>query len=169
MAFSFDRRYGRDWGSIAMITGVVLAVALLTAWLIAEFVCTRSFVGTLVGKHDEVYYQHDERETSVSTDDDGHVSVSTSGDDETIAVRTYILTFFVEDRKMRPVKVGTQRARVPYVRADAMALQKLNAEAVEPAFYTHGQLRRQYLVKVRGWLMDGTVAEMIDLATMNTE
>lgn len=169
MAFSFDRRCSRDWGSLAMIAGVVLVVGLLAAWLIAEFVCTRSFVGTLVGKHDEVSYQHDERETTVSTDSDGDVSVSTSGDNETIAIRTYILTFFVEDRKMRPVKVGTQRARVPYVRADAMALQKLNAEAVEPAFYTHGQLRRQYLVKVSGWLIDGTVTEMIDIATMNTE
>jgi hypothetical protein len=133
-----------------------------------EFACTRSFVGALVGRNAEVSYSHDERREHTKTDKDGHTHTSHSGSDRTTAYRTYTLTFYVEG-KMREVTVGRTSASVPYVRADMAALQALNANTTEPAFYTYGQLQRQYLVKVKGWLFDGSVTEMTDLATIKTE
>lgn len=146
----------------------IIAPLLLVAWLVAELVCERSFVGTLASKHDEVNYYHDERETDIETDAEGRVSVTTSGTDETVATRRYLLTFSVDGRT-RMITAGAQSARVPYVRADHMALQRLNASAVEPALYTHCTLQRQYLVKVRGWLLDGRLVEITDLATIAAE
>jgi len=166
---SYGTSYSSDtWKGYLGIGALVLLVGAVITWLIMEFVCTRSFVGALVGKHEVISYSHDERETTVSTDADGNTHVSTDGEDRTDAHRRYVLTFFV-DHKMREVTAGTESARVPYVRADHLALQRLNANRREPTWYTHGQLQHQYLVQVRGWLFDGTVLEMTDIATIPTE
>lgn len=158
----------RDWKSIILFTSAVLVGVALIAWSIAEFVCTRSFVGTLVGKNTSVWYSYDEERTVVRTDSKGNVTIETEGDDETVAHQSYVLTFYVEGR-MREVSAGTRRARVPYVRAAAVALKRLQDTTSEPPIYTHAQTTRQYVVKVSGWLLDGTVKELEDLATIKAE
>lgn len=155
----------KEWLGIGC--GVIGALCLIT-WVILEFACTRSFVGALVGKHDEVSYTHDERRTHTETDKDGHTRTWHTGSDRTTAYRRYVLTFFVEHR-MREVTAGTTSAQVPYVRADHLALQALNTNSVEPAYYTHGKFQRQYLVVMRGWLFDGEIVEMTDMEVIKAE
>lgn len=157
-----------DWKGWLGIGAITVAVGLLITWVIMEFVCTRSFTGELVGKNADVSYSHDERRMVISEDKDGHRSTSYRGTDRTTAYRTYNLVFFVEGQ-MREVSAGKNSASVPYVRSDTMALHKLDSESTEPAFYTHGQLNHQYLVKVRGWLFDGRIVEMTDLITIKAE
>lgn len=157
-----------DWKSLFLISLIGTVVVALVAWLIAEFACTRSFVGALVSKTTTVWYSYDEERTTVHTDDDGHTTVSRDGDDETVAHERYVLTFYVDGR-MREVSAGTRSAKVPYVRADALALRRLRETTSEPPVYTHASVKRQYLVKVSGWLIDGTVKELVDLATIKAE
>lgn len=157
-----------DWKAFFIAAGLIVAGVLLVAWLIAEFVCTRSFVGSLVGKNTVVWFSHDEERTVVNTDSEGHTSVSREGDDETVAHERYVLTFYV-DGKMREVPAGSCSARVPYVRADDLAMKRLRETTSEPPVYTYAVVRRQYLVKVRGWMVDGTVKELVDLATIKAE
>lgn len=149
--------------------GAIIAVAItLLGWMIAEFACTRSFVGTLVSRDATISYDHDERRMVIKEDKDGDRHVSYQGSDRTTAHRVYRLTFYAEGQ-MREIKAGSYSDSVPYVRADTLALQKLDEESVEPAFYTHGKLQQQYVVKVRGWLLDGSIVEMTDLATIKAE
>ena len=143
---------------------LVVGVLLVIAWAIAEFGCSRSFVGTLVSKETPISFSHDEERLTV--DSEGHVS--TEGDDETIAYKQYVLTFYA-DGEMRTVTAGTSRGRVPYVYRDDLALAALAAHDVEPAYYTHGKTNVQYVVKVSGWLMDGTIQEMTPLSAMKVE
>jgi hypothetical protein len=155
----------KAWLGIGSIIVVCLA---LLGWLIAEFACTRSFVGTLVSRDATVSYDHDERRMVIKEDKDGDRHVSYRGSDRTTARRVYRLTFYAEGQ-MREIKAGSYSASVPYVRSDMLALQKLNEACVEPTFYTHGKLQQQYVVKVRGWLLDGSIVEMTDLATIKAE
>lgn len=151
---------------------VLLGVGII-AGIVMEISGRRTFVGALIQKRTDVTFSHDERETIVTVDGDGEVCVITDGTDETIATRRYVLTFATDDGEggvqQREIVAGSQSARVPLVRADQLALQRLNETAVEPGEYTHARIQRSYLVSVRGWLFDGRLLEITDLATINTE
>jgi hypothetical protein len=131
------------------IIGGVLLIAALIAWVVAEFAVTKSFVGALVSKGISVSYSRDYE------------------DDETTATKRYELTFYV-DGNMKTVLVEKQRAtRIGW--SEAAALQKLEANNSEPAEFTHAKVQRQYVVKTRGWIIDDTVIEITDLATIKAE
>lgn len=164
----YTNRRSTDWKSVLGLSAVVLLVVMVIGWLIAEFVCTRNFIGVLVSKDTPIRYSYDEERTVVNTDKDGKVTVTTKGDDETIAHQRWVMGFYV-DGSIREVSAGSYSARVPYARAPEMALRRLREGAVEPPLYTHAQFNRTYLVKVRGWLLDGTVVETTDMATIKAE
>jgi len=138
---------------------LVLVVVLTVAWLIAEFVCTRSFIGTLSFKETEVSYSHERRRLG----EDGW-----EGEDETTARIDYKLTFYSEG-KLRPVSVDYFSESVKRVNADSEALQKLMASHVEPALYTHTQTELTYLVTVSGWLLDGKLIDAVNINTIRAE
>lgn len=147
---------------------VGLALVLAASWLVAEFVCTRTFIGTLVSKDCPVSFTYDSERVVMETDGEGHVSTSIEGDDETIAYKKYLLTFYAEG-EMREITAGTSRGRVPYVRADAAALQALAANDVEPAHYTYTKMNVEYLVTVSGWLLDGSIEEITPMSAIKAE
>lgn len=152
-----------------VLLGAAIALCVIgIIWGCVVSFTPRSFVGVLVGKHDEVSYSHDERREHTEKDKDGHTRTWHTGSDRTRATRRYVLTFFVE-HEMKEVTAGTTSAQVPFVRADHLALQLLNANGVEPGFYTHGKLQRSYLVTTRGWLFGWEVLEMTDIETIKAE
>ena len=146
----------------AILVGVV--VALVIAWAIAEFCCTRTFVGTLVSKEAPISFSYDEERSYYDDKGKRH----TSGDDETIAHKKYLLTFYA-DGEMRTVTAGSSRGRTPRVRREDLALAALAANDVEPVHYTHGKLNVEYIVKVSGWLLDGTVEDMTPMSAVKVE
>lgn len=147
-----------------MVAGLGVGFLLLISWAIAEFCSTRTFVGTLVSKETPITFTYDEERLTI--DDKGHVS--TTGDDETIAHKRYLLTFYCEG-EMRTVTAGGSRGRTPYVRREDLALAALAANDVEPPTYTHSKLNVEYIVKVSGWLLDGTVEEVTPLSAVRLE
>jgi hypothetical protein len=159
----YSRPRNRFYDSIPAILAILVAV-LVASWLVAEFVCTRTFIGTLVSKETPIYFTYDEERLTVDSDGD----VSTTGDDETIAYKKYLLTFYA-DGEMREITAGTSRGRVPYVRADAAALQALAANDVEPAHYTYTKMNVEYLVTVSGWLLDGSIEEITPMSAIKAE
>lgn len=154
-------RNGMDWPKVLMVTGGILVGVLLIVWLIVEFNSTRTFMGRLSSKFPEVHYTHDEERTTMHTDGDGITTFSTSGSDETVAHINYKLNFYdMNTGKLRSVSAGSYSARVPYIRADAMAYQRLMANHSEPAHYTYTKVNEEYLIDVRGWLLDGAVKDI---------
>jgi len=153
-----------------LVPGILLVIVLVLGigWMIAEFACTRTFVGTVVSKDSTITFSHDERETHIRTDKEGNVKVTHSGTDETIAYKKYIVTFYCEG-KMREITTGTSRGRVPYVRADAAALQALAMNDTEPPHYTYAKMNTEYLVKVSGWLLDGSIEDMTPMSSIKAE
>ena len=138
---------------------IILVGVLLVAWMIAEFACTRSFVGTLSFKETEVSYSHERRRLG----EDGW-----EGEDKTTARIDYKLTFYSEG-KLRPITVDYFSESVKRVNADSEALQKLMASHVEPALYTHTQTELTYLVTVSGWLLDGKLIDAVNINTIRAE
>lgn len=170
---SYYSRYSRnynssDWKSYMGPVAIGLVVVLVIAWGIAEFACTRTFIGTLNSKHASVTYTYDQERMCVDVDEDGDTHVTTKGDDETVAHKKYILTFF-SDGEMREVTAGNFRARVPYVRREDLALAALNNSHAEPGFYTHAKTNTEYLVTVSGWLLDGTVEDLTPMDSIKAE
>lgn len=163
----YYRPRNRFYGAIPAIL-VGIAVTLAVAWGIAEIVCTRTFIGTLVSKEAPITFTHDERRLVTHTDGEGHVSISHKGNDETIAHKRYLLAFYA-DGEMRQITAGTARGCVPYVRAEAAALQALAANDVEPAHYTHTKTNVEYLVTVSGWLLDGSIEEITPMSAIKAE
>jgi hypothetical protein len=159
----YYRPHNRFYDAIPAIL-VGLALVLAASWLVAEFVCTRTFIGTLVSKETPISFTHDSERTYYDDKGNRH----TSGDDETIAYKKYLLTFYAEG-EMREITAGTSRGCVPYVRADAAALQALAANDVEPAHYTHTKMNTEYLVKVSGWLLDGSIEEITPMSAIKAE
>lgn len=162
-SYGYGCRYRNDtdWPKVLGFSVAILLVVLLIAWAIVEFTSTRTFQGRLSSKHPEVYYTHDEETTSIHTDAEGNVSITTSGSDETVAHISYKLNFYdMNTGKLRSVSAGHFSARVPYIRADAMAYQRLMANHSEPAHYTYTRVNEEYLVDVRGWLLDGAVKDI---------
>jgi hypothetical protein len=162
-SYAYGCRYsnGTEWPKVLMIVGGVLLVVLLIVWLIVEYNSTRTFMGRLSSKFPEVHYTHDEETTVIRTDAEGNTSISTSGSDETVAHIRYMLNFYdMNTGKLRSVSAGNFSARVPYVRADAMAYQRLMANHSEPAHYTYTKVNEEYLIDVRGWLLDGAVKDI---------
>lgn len=147
---------------------LVIGVLLVITWVIAEFCCTRTFIGTLVSKETPITFTYDEERLTVETDSEGNTSVETTGDDETIAYKRYLLTFYA-DGEMREITAGTSRGRVPYVHADAAALQALAANDVEPPTYTYAKMNVEYMVTVSGWLLDGTVEDVTPMSAVRVE
>lgn len=146
----------------AILLGV--GVLLVISWAVAEFCCTRTFVGTLVSKEAPITFSYDEERTYYDDKGNRH----TSGDDETIAHKKYLLTFYA-DGEMRTVTAGGSRGRTPRVRREDLALAALAANDVEPPTYTHSRLNVEYVVKVSGWLLDGTVEEVTPLSAVRLE
>jgi hypothetical protein len=70
---------------------------------------------------------------------------------------------------MREITTGTSRGRVPYVRADAAALQALAMNDTEPPHYTYAKMNTEYLVKVSGWLLDGSIEDMTPMSSIKAE
>lgn len=153
-----------NWKSYVGPVLLVLVVVLLVIWMIMEFACSRTFVGTLVSKETPISFSYDEEE--VTYDDKGRRH--TSGDDETIAYKKYLLTFYC-DGKMREVTAGSSRGRTPNVRRNDLALAALYQNDVEPPHYTYSKMNTEYLVKVSGWLLDGTVEDLTPLASIKAE
>ena len=161
---SYYSRYRPEsrWQSIKDALPLVLIVlvgVLLVAWMIAEFACTRSFVGTLSFKETEVSYSHERRRLG----EDGW-----EGEDKTTARIDYKLTFYSEG-KLRPVSVDYFTKSVKRVNADSEALQKLMENHVEPGLYTHTQTELTYIVTVRGWLLDGMLVDAVNIDTVPAE
>jgi hypothetical protein len=153
---------------VAIGTFVVLAVA----WVIAEFACTRSFVGTLSSKEAAVCYSYDHERTEIKvhTDKDGNTHVSTHhrGSDETVAHINYKLAFYSEG-ELRNISAGKFSGRVGRVNADEAAYQTLMSNHTEPGLYTHTRKDVTYLVTVSGWLLDGTLVDAVDVNTLPAE
>jgi hypothetical protein len=141
-----------DWLTIG--AGVTLIVMII-GFIAAECLCTRTFDGTLVSKDTAISMSYDEERTYYDAKGNRH----TSGSDETIATKTYTLTFY-SNGQMRTVKAGESRGRVPYVHSDAAALAALALNDVPPPFYIHPKMKVAYAVKVSGWLIDGKVVDM---------
>lgn len=146
----------------------VTLVTLLIGWFIMEFTHTRTFYGTLANKYTNIYYTYDEERTETHVDSDGHVSYSHRGSDETTAHINYVLEFYCNGT-VRTVSAGNYSASVPYIHADAMALRKLYNMHTEPAHYTYTQLKEEYSVVVRGWLLDGCVKDITLMKLMPKE
>jgi hypothetical protein len=153
-----------DYKGIAMAVTLCLLGAAFIAWIIAEFCCTRTFVGTLVSREAPITFTYDEERLSV--DSDG--KLETSGDDETIAYKRYLLTFYANG-EMRTVTAGTSRGYTPHVKREDLALAALAANDVEPPLYTYGKVNVEYIVKVSGWLLDGTVEDMTPMSSVKVE
>jgi hypothetical protein len=50
-----------------------------------------------------------------------------------------------------------------------LALAALAANDVEPPIYTYGKVNVEYIVKVSGWLLDGTVEDMTPMSSVKVE
>ncbi len=154
--------------SIAKVVTICLLGVATIGWIVAEFTCSRTFVGTLVSRETTITFSYDEERTTIKTDGNGMPHTSTTGDDETIAYKKYLLTFYA-DGEMRTVTAGTSRGYTPHVRREDLALAALAANDVEPPIYTYAKLETQYLVQVSGWLIDGTVRDITPLETIKAE
>ena len=165
---SYSYRSRPDYKSIAMVVTLCLLGAAFIAWIIAEFACSRTFVGTLVSREAPITFTYDQERLTVETDDKGNTHISTTGDDETIAYKKYLLTFYA-DGEMRTVIAGTARGRTPRVRREDLALAALAANDVEPPIYTHAKMNTEYIVKVSGWLIDGTVEDITPMSNVKVE
>lgn len=111
-----------------------------------------------------ISFTYDEERISINSKGE----LTTSGDDETIAYKRYLLTFYANG-EMRTVTAGTSRGRTPRVRRGDLALAALAANDVEPPHYTYGKVETEYLVKVSGWLIDGTVEDMTPVSSVKVE
>jgi hypothetical protein len=164
MRYYGSYRSSPDYKGIAMVVALCLLGALFIGWIIAEFCCTRTFVGTLVSREAPITFTYDEERLSINSEGE----LETSGDDETIAYKRYLLTFYA-DGDMRTVTAGTSRGRTPRVRREDLALAALAANDVEPPIYTYGKVNVEYIVKVSGWLLDGTVEDMTPMSSVKVE
>lgn len=150
------------------VTAIAAIVVTVIAWVIAEFACSKSFVGVLVSKNIELYYTHERRETDVSVDADGSVSIDTSGEDKTTATKRYSLMFYVEG-KIREITVASLSASVPYIKREDLALAALNERHTAPVEYTSATVRTEYLVKTAGWMFYGKLREITPMSSIKTE
>ncbi len=163
-----SNRYGSNWKSYVGPVLLGLVVVLGITWAIMEFACSRTFVGTLVSREAPITFTYDEERVTVTTDDEGETHISTTGDDETIAYKKYLLTFYANG-EMRTVTAGSSRGRSPHVHREDLALAALAANDVEPPHYTYAKMNAEYLVKVSGWLLDGTVEDLTLLDSIKAE
>ena len=162
MSYYSSYRPESRWSNLKDALPLVLLVLvgiLTVAWMIAEFACTRTFVGTLSFKGTEVSYSHERRRLG----EDGW-----EGEDKTTARIDYKLTFYSEG-KLRPVSVDYFSESVKRVNADSEALQKLMASHVEPGLYTHTRPNVTYIVTVSGWLLDGRLIDAVNIDTVPAE
>ena len=150
------------------IFSIVATVLLAIAFVSVESCSTHTYVGTLVGKDAPVSITHDERETEIETDEDGNMSIRTTGEDATTAHIVYNLTFDVEG-KLREIPVERFSSKVMVKYADQLALNSLWSSHSPPPFYVHSKINREYVVKVCGWLGDWGVLDLTDMATMKAE
>jgi len=142
------------------VVAIGLVVVLAIAWVIAEFACTRSFVGRLSSKHTEVDYKDNRKHP------DGEGGFH--GENSTVAYIDYKLLFYVEG-SLRPVSAGKFSAKINRRHAEEEAYDRLMSEHVEPALYTHTQKELTYLVTVKGWLLDGTLVDAVNVDTLPAE
>lgn len=145
-----------------------LAVVLLIAWAVVEFTGTRSFMGRLHSKHADTWYTHDQRRLTTKVDSEGQTTTEWVGSDETTANIKYVLDFY-SDGKTRSVSAGSFSARIGLLHAEQMAMQRLMAAHQVPAHYTYTQVGQEYLVDVRGWLIDGAIRDITLLSLVPGE
>lgn len=149
-----------DYKSIAMGTIAVIFILAVITWGIVECCSSREFYGVLSSKEDNTSYTYDSEHMVTSTDEDGNISISMEGDDATTAHREWVLNFY-SDGNIRRIVV--QRSSYTIYRlgnnAEAEAMNMLNQNYFEPALYTHLKIDTGYIVKVSGWLVDGTLED----------
>lgn len=108
-------------------------------WL---FVRPRTFIGKLTSKTSEITFTYDEESLSVNSDGE----IELTGEDETIAYKTYRLQFYVDGR-IEDVFVNQYAGKTPNVKREDLALQELSAVDIEPPEWTHAKENADYLVK----------------------
>jgi hypothetical protein len=140
---------------------VIIIVAIVLGLVIMECSHSRTFYGRLNDKTCEINYAYDEERTVMHTDDDGNVTIEIEGDDSTTAIMSWKLNFF-SDGEVRSINVKTVSYTV-YRRgnnAEQEALNMLKSTYEEPPLYTHTKPNKDYIVKVSGWLADGSLEDV---------
>jgi hypothetical protein len=146
-----------------LVISLAIVGVLLVTWLILEFACTRTFVGTLVARDNPIHisFNHSHR-----VYDDEDKRWETRGEDATTGTQTFYLTFYSEG-KMRNIKVGSNYTKIRQADVELAVRQALAAKDV-PAEY-HSPMKIEYLVKVRGWLLDGSLDDLTPMAAIKAE
>jgi hypothetical protein len=147
---------------IIAILLITLGVMLVT-WLILEFACTRTFIGTLVARDNPISISVSYSRRVYDEEDDRW---ETRGEDATTGTQSFYLTFYSEGQ-MRNIKVGSNYTKIRQANVELAVRQALAAKDVPPEY--NAPMKIEYLVKVRGWLLDGSLDDLTPMAAIKAE